>query len=115
MDVGTITPSTRDLSQALSTRKKTLALVALLDDQRPEDEAARLDDAGAPAFAFSDAAESMQRAARSTKSVPALCLSPLRQRQACLEARWFGADGVCVDGALPADAWESLAHRARPG
>jgi hypothetical protein len=114
VDVGTITPATRDLLQALSTRKKSLALAALLDDeQRPEDEAARLDEIGAPAFAFAVAAESMQRAARSTKSVPALCLAPLRERQACLEARWFGADGVCIDGALSADAWASLAGDAR--
>jgi hypothetical protein len=113
VDVGTITPATRDLLQALSTRKKSLALVPLLDAQRPEDEAARLDDIGAPAFAFAAATEAMQRAARSTKSVPALCLAPLRERQACLEARWFGADGVCLDGALPAEAWASLAGDAR--
>ena len=113
MDVGRITPATRDLLQALNTRKKTLALLPLLDDERPEDEAARLDDIGVAAFAFATASEVMQRAARSTKSVPALCLPPLREGQACLVARWHGADGVCIDGALPAEEWTKIAADAR--
>src|SRR5262249_28915769 len=65
------------------------------------------------AFAFAEPGTVMHAAATATKTVPALCLAPARDRDACLSARFYGADGVCVDIAQPPDEWDRLAKTVR--
>jgi indole-3-glycerol phosphate synthase len=113
IDVGSIVPSTRDLLQVIATRKKSLALVALLGDARPAEEAARLHELNVSALAFAEAGTSMQLAARATKTVPTLCLAPVTDRDGCLAARFHGADGVSIDGSMPLDDWDKVAKIAR--
>ena len=113
IDVGSIVPSTRDLLQVIATRRKGMALLALLGDRDPAENAARLHDLNISAFAFTEPGPAMQLAARATKTVPSLCLAPAGDRDALLRARYFGADGICVDATLPLDAWDKLAKGAR--
>ena len=112
-DAAAIVPSTRDLLQVLATRRRSVALVGLLDDARPAEEAARLHDLNVSAFAFKEAGAPMELAARATKTVPSLCLALAKDREACLRARYFGADGACVDAALPPAEWDQLAKHVR--
>src|SRR6187402_594295 len=112
VDVGSIVPSTRDLFQVIATRRKSLAAIGLLGADRPAEEAARLYELNVSAFAFAEPGEAMQLAARATKTVPSLCLFPATDRQHLLAARYFGADGACIDAALPADDWDKLAKIA---
>jgi hypothetical protein len=97
VDTGSIVPSTRDLFQAISTRRKSLALIAELDGERAAEDATRLDDLGVAAFAMSEPGPAMALAARATKTVPMLLLQPVAGTQACQIARYFGADGVAID------------------
>jgi indole-3-glycerol phosphate synthase len=97
VETGSIVPSTRDLFQAISTRRKSLALIAELDAERAAEDAVRLDDLGVAAFAMSEPGPAMALAARATKSVPMLLLQPVTGTQACQIARHFGADGVAID------------------
>jgi hypothetical protein len=113
VDVGTIVPSTRDLLQVLGTRRKNLALVALIGPERPAEEAARLYELNVSAFACLEPGPGMTLAARATKTVPMLSLAPAADREHFLAARQHGADGVCIDAALPLDAWDRLAKSAR--
>jgi indole-3-glycerol phosphate synthase len=113
IDVGAIVPSTRDLLQVVSTRRRSLALLAEIGSSQPDAEAARLHDINASAFAFAEPGEAMQLGARSTKTVPSLCLKPVTDRNGCLEARYYGADGVCIDALMPQDDWDQLAKIAR--
>ncbi|MEZ4295301.1 MAG: hypothetical protein R3B70_10030 [Polyangiaceae bacterium] len=113
IDVRQIVPSTRDLLQVLSTRRRNLALVGELSAERPTDEASRLDEANISAFAFNEAGPPMTDAARATKTVPSLCLGAVATREDCQRARFFGADGVCIDVALPPAEWDGLAKVAR--
>ena len=112
-DVGEIVPSTRDLLQVIATRRKGMALVALVGPERPVSDAARLDELNVSAFAFAEPGAAMHDAAGATKTIPALCLDPVRDRDACLAARFYGADGVCVDAAQPLEEWDRLAKTAR--
>lgn len=113
IDVGAIVPSTRDLLQVVSTKRRSLALIAEVGPTQPGEEAARLYDMNLSAFAFAEPGEAMQLGARSTKTVPTLCLEAAGSREALLAARYYGADGVSIDAALPADEWEKLAKIAR--
>jgi hypothetical protein len=113
IDVGSIVPSTRDLLQVLSTRRRSLALLALIDTDRPAEEAARLADLNVSAFAAVVPGPALALAARASKSVPSLCLGASGEREALLAARQFGADGVCIDAHLPLDTWDKLAKIAR--
>jgi hypothetical protein len=113
VDVGSIVPSTRDLLQVIATRKKSMALVALLGEERPAEEAARLHELNVSAFCFAEPGPAMQAAARATKTVPSLCLRAASEREDFLAARFFGADGVCIDEKLSLDAWDKLAKGAR--
>jgi hypothetical protein len=113
VDVGSIVPSTRDLLQVLSTRRRSLALLGLLGAERPAEEAARLSDMNVSAFAALTPGPSMALAARATKTVPSLCLGACGDRDALLAARQHGADGVCIDARLPLDSWDKLAKIAR--
>jgi indole-3-glycerol phosphate synthase len=113
IDVGAIVPSTRDLLQVVSTRRKSLALLAEVGPDRPDEEAARLYDINISAFAFAEAGEAMKLGARSTKTVPSLCLLPATDRNACLAARYYGADAVCIDALMPQEDWDQLAKIAR--
>lgn len=112
-DVGSIVPSTRDLYQVIATKRRSLALIGLLGPERPAEEAARLYDLNASAFALAEVGPAMQLAARATKTVPTLYLSPVTSKDPCLAARYHGADGVCVDAALPLDDWDRLAKQVR--
>jgi hypothetical protein len=113
VDVGTIVPSTRDLLQVIGTRRRNLALVGLLDGDRSAEEAARLADLNVSAFACVEPGPAMAEAARATKTVPTLFLGAAGEREHFLAARQHGADGVCIDAALPLDAWDRLAKQAR--
>ncbi len=112
-DVGAIVPSTRDLLQVLSTKRRGLALVALVGVDRAAEEAARLYDRNVSAFAMAEPGPAMGLAARATKTVPMLCLAPVREKDPCLAARYHGADGVCVDASLALDDWDRLAKQVR--
>jgi hypothetical protein len=113
IDVGAIVPSTRDLLQAITTRRRNLALLALLGNDRPAESAARLAELNVSALACIEPGPALQLAACSTKTVPSLCLMPVSDRDGCLQARYFGADGVCIDALFPADEWDRLAKTAR--
>ncbi|WP_437671374.1 hypothetical protein [Sorangium sp. So ce131] len=112
-NAGSIVPSTRDLLQVLSTRRKNMALVGLVGSETPEEDAARLNELNISALAFADAGVAMQVAARATKTVPSLCLARVGDRDGALAARYYGADGVCIDATLPLDDWDRLAKGAR--
>src|SRR5262245_16175429 len=112
VDVGSIVPSTRDLLQAVSTRRKNLALLGLIGAERPAEEAARLSDLNVSAFACLEPTPAMALAARATKTVPMLCLAPSAAREHFLAARQYGADGVCIDALLPQGDWDRLAKTA---
>jgi hypothetical protein len=113
VDTGAIVPSTRDLFQAISTRRKALALIARLDPSRaaPANDAARLDEIGVSAFAFDVPGPEMALAARATRSVPMLLMQPVTGTEECQIARYYGADGVAV-GAGDVEI-KSLADTAR--
>jgi indole-3-glycerol phosphate synthase len=113
VDVGSIVPSTRDLLQPIATRRKTLSLIAQLGEDRSAEEAARLDELSVSAFSFAEPGPALQLAARATKTVPSLCLHPASDQDALLTARYYGADGVCIDDKLPVEAWDKLAKTAR--
>src|SRR4051812_44381094 len=113
VDVGSIVPSTRDLLQVLSTRRRSTALVALIDPAHPAEEAARLHELNVSAFAFASPGPEMALAARSTKTVPSLSLALAAERDDFLRARFFGADGVCIDAALDLEEWDKRAKLAR--
>ncbi|MGK4002776.1 hypothetical protein WMF31_09150 [Sorangium sp. So ce1036] len=112
-DAGSIVPSTRDLLQVISTRRKNMALVGLIDSEAPAEDAARLHELNISALAFAGAGPVMQRAAGATRTVPSLCLSRVSDRDGALSARFHGADGVCIDALLPLDDWDRLAKGAR--
>lgn len=111
VDVGTIVPSTRDLFQAISTRRKSLALVARLDPSSPAEDAARLDDIGVAAFALDAPGPAMTLAAQATKTAPMLLMQPVTNQEECQIARYYGADGVAV--AAEDVELKSLADTAR--
>ncbi|MFO0755768.1 MAG: hypothetical protein U0359_04725 [Byssovorax sp.] len=113
IDVGSIVPSTRDLLQVLSTRRRSTAVVAVLGEDRPGDEAARLSELNVSAFALVEPGPAMTLAARATKTVPVLSLTPVSEREDFLRARYFGADGVCIDASLGLDEWDKRAKTAR--
>ena len=113
VDAGSIVPSTRDLLQVLATKRRSMALVGVIGSERPAEEAERLHDLNVSALASSEAGPAMQLAARATKTVPMLLLPAAGDRDAFLAARYFGADGVAVDAALPLDEWDKLAKNAR--
>lgn len=113
VDAGSIVPSTRDLLQVLATKRRSMALIGVIGSERPAEEAARLHDLNVSALASAEPGIAMQLAARSTKSVPMLCLLAAGDRDAFLAARFHGADGVCIDASLPLDEWDKLARNAR--
>jgi indole-3-glycerol phosphate synthase len=113
VDVGTIVPSTRDLLQAITTRRRNLALIGLIAADASASEALRLADLNVSAFAAAAPGPLLAQAAGATKTVPSLCLDAAGDRQAVLAARQHGADGVVVDARLPLDEWDRLAKIAR--
>lgn len=112
-DLRQIVPSTRDLLQVLSTRRRNLALVGEIGPERADEEAARLSEVNVSAFAVAAPGEAMTAGARATKTVPSLSLQAVATREDCQRARFFGADGVCIDVALPPAEWDALAKVAR--
>lgn len=112
-DVGTIVPSTRDLLQAVTTRRRNLALLGLIAGAEPAEEALRLAELNVSAFAGVEPGPALARMAQATKRVPVLCLAAAGDRDALLASRQHGADGVCIDAHLPLDEWDRLAKIAR--
>ena len=115
VDVGSIVPSTRDLLQAITTRRRNLALIGLIAGsvEDPAAEAARLAELNVSAFAALEPGSALSQVARATKTVPSLLLVAAADREALLAARQGGADGVVLDASLPLDAWDRLAKIAR--
>jgi indole-3-glycerol phosphate synthase len=113
VDAASIVPSTRDLLQVLATKRRSMALVGVIGPESPAEEAARLHDLNVSALAAVEPGVAMQLAARATKTVPTLLLLAAGDRDAFLAARYYGADGVCVDASLPLDEWDKLAKNAR--
>lgn len=113
LEVREIVPSTRDLLQVLSTKRRNLALIGEIGAEGAASEAARLDDLNVSAFAFAAAGPAMTDGARATKTVPSLCLAAVTSREECQHARFHGADGVCIDVKLPPQEWDALAKIAR--
>ncbi|MEP7119506.1 MAG: hypothetical protein ABJE95_01295 [Byssovorax sp.] len=113
VDAGSIVPSTRDLLQVLATKRRSMALVGVIGSESPAEEAARLHDLNVSALASAEAGPAMALAARATKTVPMLLLPAAGDRDAFLAARYFGADGVCIDAALALEEWDKLAKNAR--
>jgi indole-3-glycerol phosphate synthase len=102
IDVASVVPSTRDLLQAIATRRKCLAVVPKVDVGSAGEAAARLDAIGVRAFAVVDI-DAVPAVAAATRSVPVLSLAPVGDRDAVLLARSHGADGVCLDAGAPAE------------
>lgn len=113
VDVSQIVPSTRDLLQVTTTRRRNLALIGEIGAEGAAQEAARLDELNVSAFGFAAATSAMTDGARATKTVPSLCLAAVASREDCQRARFHGADGVCIDVRLPPDQWDALAKIAR--
>jgi hypothetical protein len=119
VDAGAIVPSSRDLFQAISTRRKSLALIAELDPEKAAEDAARLDELGVAAFAMVEPGPSMALAARATRSMPMLLLQPVTGTKECQIARYYGADGVVIGAAdvelkSTADTARSMRMQAFP-
>jgi hypothetical protein len=113
VDVSQIVPSTRDLLQVTTTRRRNLALIGEIGPEGAAREAARLDAQNVSAFAFATAGGAMTDGARATRTVPSLCLEAAASREDCQRARFHGADGVCIDVRLPPEQWDALAKVAR--
>jgi hypothetical protein len=113
VEAGTIVPSTRDLFQAIGTRRRNLALVGLIGGERASDDAARLADLNVSAFACVETGPAMAQASRATKTVPMLCLHLASERDHFVAARQHGADGVCIDARAAVADWDRLALAAR--
>lgn len=90
-----------------------MALIALVEPDAAAEDAVRLHELNISALAFAEAGPAMQAAARATKTVPSLCLAAVGDREGALEARFHGADGVCVDALLPLEDWDRVAKGAR--
>ncbi|MBK8254366.1 MAG: hypothetical protein IPK82_17070 [Polyangiaceae bacterium] len=90
-----------------------MALVGELLSSEAAAEALRLHDANVSALAFSESSHAMRRAAEATKTVPSLSLSAVASREDCQAARFYGADGVCIQTGLSAADWDALAKVAR--
>jgi hypothetical protein len=91
VDVGRIVPSTRDLFGALATRRKSLALVPLVESAAQLE---ALEDARA--FAMPRADSAMLAAAGPETTTPMLLLAEASSELDCQRARTCGADGVVL-------------------
>jgi hypothetical protein len=113
VDVSSIVPSSRDLQQAIGTRRRSLAVVALLVGERAQQDALRLAELNVSAFACAEPGQDLALAAAASKTMPTMCLAVATDRETVLAARRSGADGVCIDAHLPLDDWDRLAKVAR--
>jgi hypothetical protein len=111
-NVGTLVPSTRDLYQALRTRRKDLAFVAHLAEEDAPREALRMAEAGVAALALSEPGPAMAEAAGAAR-LPVVCLRLVATKEDYLAARAFGADAVLIDPSLEPAAREDLVKGAR--
>lgn len=113
--VSRIVPSTRDLFDALSTRRKSLALIPRIEGNTSEEvrqHAQRLDGFDVRAFARSAADVITQDLARSTSTIPTLCTSEITNAEDCQRARFFGADGIVIRADGNAN-WQTLSKTAQ--
>ena len=113
VDVSSIVPSGRDLLQVIGTRRRSLAVVALIEGDHAESDAVRLAELNVSAFACAAPGADLAAAASGTKTVPTLCLAAATDRDTLLAARRSGADGVCLDAHLALEDWDRLAKVAR--
>ena len=111
-DVSQIVPSMRDLSNAIATRRMSLALVPLVNGDDVAHEVGRLDQLGVGAIAIAEVGEDLRTVARSTLETPTLSLSAATTPEDCQRARFYGADGVCIE-AGDDHAWTTLSQTVR--
>src|SRR4051812_9103677 len=110
IDVANLVPSIRDFLQAIATRRKGLALVALVDRV---DDARALSDAGVAAFAHPTPGDDMRAVSQAIGSTPLLSLAPVASEAEALAARAGGADAVVVPTDGDATGWDALAKQVR--
>jgi len=121
VDLDLIAPSSRDLLRALSTRRRSVALVASMTEPGSATtreatvraEVARLEELGVSALGFREASLAMQAGASAARSAPILGLANISDRDALRRARCCGADGVCISLFEGLGTWEALAPQAR--
>jgi hypothetical protein len=111
-NIGTLVPSTRDLLQAVRTRRAGLALLPLLASEEPAREALRSVESGVTALAMSEPGSAMEEAAAATR-VPMLCLRLVAAKEDYLAARAYGADAILLDPSVDPAARADLAKGAR--
>ena len=113
--ISRIVPSTRALFDALSTRRKSLALIPRIESNTSDEvrrHARRLDNIDVRAFARSGADTATQDLARSTSSIPTLCTNEATSAEDCQRARFFGADGIVIRTESSSD-WQALSKTAQ--
>jgi hypothetical protein len=111
-DVGALVPSTRDLLQAIRTRRSGLVLVPLLSTEEAGREALRDTESGVTALAMGEPGPAMAAASAATR-VPVVCLRPVAAKEDYLAARAFGADAVVLAPGLDEAARQDLSKGAR--
>lgn len=119
VDLDLIAPSSRDLLRAVSTRRRSVALVAAVPEHddaaqgetAASDEVARLEDLGVSALGFTEVSAAMRAGALAVRTAPILGLHAVEDREALRRARYCGADGVCIPPT--GDAWDVVAPQAR--
>jgi virulence-associated protein VagC len=110
IDIASIVPSVRDFLQAISTQRKRLALVPLVERV---DEARALGEAGVTAFAMLAPSDGMRAVSATVGSVPVLSLAPVATETEALTARAAGADAVIVPIGADAQNWDAVAKQVR--
>jgi hypothetical protein len=110
IDIASIVPSVRDFLQAISTRRKRLALVPLVEGV---DEARALGEAGVAAFALASPSDGMRAVSAALGTVALVSLTPVENDQDALAARAAGADAVIIAIGADAGSWDALAKQVR--
>jgi hypothetical protein len=110
IDIASIVPSTRDFLQAISARRKRLALIPLVEGA---DEARTLGEADVSAFAMSAPSDGMRAVSAAIGTAPLLSLAPIATDEDALGARAAGADAVVIPIGVDASSWDSIAKQAQ--
>ena len=100
----------RDFLQTISTRRKRLALIPLVEGA---DEAHTLSEADVSALAMSAPSDGMRAVSAAIGSVPLLSLAPIATDQDALAARAAGADAVVIPIGTDAASWDAIAKQAQ--
>jgi hypothetical protein len=110
IDLASIVPSVRDFLQSISTARKRLAFVPLVERA---DEARTLAEADVTAFAVSAPSDAMRAVSAAVGSIPILSLTPIATDTDALAARGHGADAVIIPIGTDAGSWDEIAKQAR--